>query len=381
MDHRPGCKTIYSFDLNNPGLNLETKMCKVYNMVGSLTTIKRHFNQNKIDNFNSLDELISFQNNYSASRELVISNQRLLITEERNNLNAVILQLENEITNDKRQIRQRLKSEIESLNHQFDAVAEAQKSFIQEFTYSFKALFLFIKIKYRELFSNIIISFLVRSKVKILDKKRKHFQYLVSHLEKAVRESSRLALFDLDRKKIAIDEINTFIYGAIGEQKVAKELDQLSDEYILINDFCYSFTKAIYNNQEKHYIKSIQIDHLLIAPSGIFLIETKNWSKDSLKNLSLRSPMQQIKRTNFALFKILSGNANFKLDQHHWGERKIPIRNLIVLINHKPTEEFQYVKILTLDELLGYIVYFKPCLSNQETQEIAKYLLNIGIRI
>lgn len=350
-------------------------MCKVYNTVGSLTTIRTHLNQNKIDDFNSLNELISFQNNYKTSRQQIISNQKTLITEERNNLGEGILQLEDEIKNRKIEIQQKLQSKIENLRHQFDTLAEAEKSFVQEFTYSFKALFLFIEIKYRELSSNFFITSSVKPKVNILDKKRKRFQYLNSYFEDAVTESSRLALHDLDYKKRAIDEINSFIYGAIGEQKVAKELEQLSDEYILINDFLLSFTKAIYYHQEKQYIKSIQIDHLLISPSGIFLIETKNWSKGSLKNLSLRSPVEQIKRTNYALFKIVNGDSNVKLDHHHWGERKIPIRNLIVLINHKPIEEFQYVKILTLNELLGYVEYFKPSLSNKETQKIANYLL------
>ncbi len=99
----------------------------------------------------------------------------------------------------------------------------------------------------------------------------------------------------------------------------------------------------------------------------------------SLNNLSIRSPVQQIKRTNFALYKMLSGEIPglLNLNQHHWGERKIPIKNLIVLTNHKPNEEFQYVKIVTLSELLNYIKYFKSSLSSTETQVIAKYLLNL----
>ncbi len=352
-------------------------MCKVYNTVGALTTIKARLAQNKIDSFHSVQELISFRDNYSTARQQIISNQKDLTTEERNNLRAGVLQLEQGITNNKIQLRQKLQAEIESLRRQYDQVVEAEKSFLQEFTYSFKALFIFIKINFISLFSNAIIYFSIRNNVKLLAIKRKRLQYIDSNFEEAVKESCGIALHDLDRKKIAIDEINTFIYGAIGEQKVVKELEQLSDEYILINDFTFSFTKAIYSRQDKQYIKSIQIDHLLISPSGIFLIETKNWSKESLKNLNLFSPVQQIKRTNFALFKILSGNSNFKLDQHHWGERKIPIRNLIVLINHKPTEEFQYVKILRLDELLVYIRYFESSLSNKETQEISNYLTKV----
>jgi hypothetical protein len=155
----------------------------------------------------------------------------------------------------------------------------------------------------------------------------------------------------------------------------------MSDEYFLINDFSVYLSPAIYKRQENDCIKSIQIDHLLVAPSGIFLIETKNWSKKSLENLSLRSPVQQIKRTSFVLFKLLNNemsNSHLRLDKHHWGDKNISIKNLIVLTNTKPKEEFQYVKILTLNELLGYINYFKPIFSSIETQRIAEFLLKIN---
>lgn len=204
------------------------------------------------------------------------------------------------------------------------------------------------------------------------------YSILLQNFEEEVRKACRPALYELDRKKTVIDGINSFIYGAIGEQKVVKELEQLSDEYILINDFTFSFTKPIYSRRDGQYIKSIQIDHLLISSSGIFLIETKNWSKNSLQNLSLRSPVAQIKRTNFALYRILSEYTKSNLDKHHWGDRKIPIRNLIVIINRKPSEEFDHVKILTLNELLGYIEYFKPSLSNTETQKLADYLIRLS---
>jgi len=186
-------------------------------------------------------------------------------------------------------------------------------------------------------------------------------------------------LQEIDRKKRVIDNINSSIYGALGEQKVVRELEKLSDDHILINDFTCKFHPPIYNRKENDYISSIQIDHILLSPSGIFLIETKNWSQHSLNNTSLYSPVQQIKRTNFALYKILNGEipgAKLILNKHHWGDKKIPIRNLIVFINYKPIEEFKFVKILTLNDLIGYINYFEPCFSTKEIQRAANYLLN-----
>jgi len=197
----------------------------------------------------------------------------------------------------------------------------------------------------------------------------------------AVNESCLKQMTELENKKRVIDEVNNSIYGAFGEQKVVKELENLSDENVLINDFALTFHHAIYNRNENDYIKSIQIDHLLVTPAGIFLIETKNWSEKSLSSLDLRSPVLQVKRTSFALITLLSRdirNDRVKLNHHHWGDKLIPIRNLIVLTNSKPKEELQYVKILTVSELLSYVRYFKPIFTSIETQAIASYLLDLN---
>lgn len=248
----------------------QATMCKVYNTIGALTYIKKHLLQNKVEGFSSIHELISFQNNYETSRQQVLSNQKTLLMEEKNNLNEGISALEHEIAHDKEVLHQKFRLESETLRQQYDAMAEANKTFVQEFTYSFQALFKLLRIYYIQLFSAVTISRAVRPKVTMLDEKQKRFQYLTSNFEEAVTASGRVALDALDHKKRVIDEINTFIYGAIGEQKVVDELKQLPDDYILINDFSYTFTKGIYSKKDRQYIKSIQIDHLLISPAGIF---------------------------------------------------------------------------------------------------------------
>ena len=90
-------------------------MCRVYNTVGSLTTIKTHLAQNKIDGFNSVKELLACQKSYSTTRQQIVLNQKTLLTEERNNLSSGISHLENEIENDKIEFHQKLKSFLSSL--------------------------------------------------------------------------------------------------------------------------------------------------------------------------------------------------------------------------------------------------------------------------
>ena len=111
----------------------------------------------------------------------------------------------------------------------------------------------------------------------------------------------------------------------------------------------------------------------------MFLLETKNWSRRSIENLDLRSPVKQILRTSYALFVLLNSDSKFndiKLERHHWGSKKIPIRNVIVMTNEKPKEEFKHVKVLSLSELNGYIQYFEQLFSGKEVKSIFEYLKN-----
>lgn len=349
-------------------------MCKVYNTVGSLTVIKQRLRVNKIDCFHSTNQLLDFQRNYDSSRHEIILNHRAQVAAERDNLNSSILLLESEVENDKVTLQQKLQAEVGKLRQEIDEIAEAEKTFVQEFTFSFKALSKLLKIYYIQIASASTITRSIKPKIEHLAEQRKRLQYLTDYFESAVDEKSSADLRDLDHKKKVIDEISSFIYGAIGEQKVVDELNQLPDEYVLINDFYYYFPRAIAYPSEKSWIRTIQIDHLLISRAGIFIIETKNWSKKSVESLDLRSPVQQIRRTNYALHKLLSGNIKVN---HHWGEKKIQLRNLIVLINNKPMGEFEYVKVLTLNKVVHHIRRFKPSLSHHEAQGIADWLIQI----
>ncbi|MBI3718701.1 MAG: NERD domain-containing protein [Sphingobacteriales bacterium] len=333
-----------------------------------------------IHDFKSLQEVIDFQNSYSAIRQQLISLHENLIDQEKNMLNTDLQQLEEAIQIQKQQSEQRLIDDIDKLKQQLNiSTNNAPTNFFQKIIKNLRHRNYKRKIKQKEHNFDIEVKMAISELVGNYQFKSNRYQFIASHVDEAVRQSAQHPLSELERKKTKIDELNSFIYGALGEQKVVRTLEALSDEYFLINDFSVSFAPAIYNRQENDYIKSVQIDHILVAPSGIFLIETKNWSEKSLENLSLRSPVQQIKRANFVLYKLLNSemsNYRLHLDRHHWGDKKISIRNLIVLMNTKPKEEFQHVKILTLNELLGYVNYFKPIFSNTETQRIAEFLVN-----
>ena len=76
-------------------------MCKVHNSVGCLTTIKTHLKRHNINDFNSLNEVLNFQKDFSNLRQQIISNHEQRIENEKINLAAEILHLDNTIKTDK----------------------------------------------------------------------------------------------------------------------------------------------------------------------------------------------------------------------------------------------------------------------------------------
>jgi hypothetical protein len=357
-------------------------MCNVYNSIGCLTVIKAHLRRNDINDFNSLNEVVNFQKNYLTYRQEIVSSHEKIIEQEKTSISADILQLESSIHSDKVRFENLLNMEIEALEQKLNNFKDSTTpKFLQKFFNRIRQWYYQKKIDSLKISLSSRVDDLIRKSVELHQEKRNRYQYITSRFTDAVNESCAGQLKELDRKKRIVDEVKTSIYGALGEHKVVKELKNLSDDNVLINDFSLTFSPAIFNRQENDFIKSIQIDHILVSPSGIFLIETKNWSEKSLRSLDLRSPVQQVKRTSFALFKLLSGDIahdRVKINKHHWGDRKIPMKNLIVLTNTKPNVEFQYVKVLTLNQLLGYIRYFKPMFTTTETEAISSYLLNLN---
>lgn len=357
-------------------------MCKVHKSVGCLTTIKTHLKRHNINGFNSLNEVISFQKNFPILRQQIISDHERLIESEKITLTEEISQLDSAIKTDKAHFETSFLNEIEDVKQKLISLSPSTGLNLIKRFITYRKWWAF-KTKLQDLESNLNynVNYAIRELVGQHQDKTNRYNYITLNFSKAVNESSLKFVKELEYKQQVIDEVKNSIYGALGEHKVVKELENLSDDNVLINDFSLSFHPAIYNRQENDYIKSIQIDHLLVTPSGLFLIETKNWSEKSLASLDLRSPVQQVKRTNFALFKTLTDNISsgrLRLQQHHWGDRKIPIRNLIVLTNSKPNDEFQYVKVLTLSELLNYVRYFKPIFTSAETETIANFLLNLN---
>jgi hypothetical protein len=354
-------------------------MCKTYNTIGSFSSLQQELARYGITGFDTLQDIVQFQRSYQDKRQGIIAQHQGFIAQEKKDLEAALAELESAINAQREaeamllttRINQLKADLVESIRSSSSNLLRRLPAFIIEWNLKRKIR------KYESSFEHRLAKAVNRLE-QLRRGKSGRYQFICSFFDEAVHESCSAYIAEHEGKKRLLDGLSPFFYGALGEEKVASELAKLPDEYVLINDFTVTFRKALYYKRDNSYIKSVQIDHLLLGPSGIFIIETKNWSTNSLQRPDLRSPVEQVRRANFAIYRMLnSGRSHLHglLNPHHWGQRKLPLRNLVVFVNNKPREEFEFVKLLSLEELLRYIRYFPPVFTSREREDLAQYLL------
>jgi hypothetical protein len=353
-------------------------MTIVEGQIESLKKLKETLNQSDITRFNSIAEINIFIKNYDSERNEIPQNIENALDDEIKDLQSDLVERQKIYDDLEAHISDEIRHDIKNLKEKLEQAREkANKHLINK-------IFFFPKIrilahKKSKLEKN--FEKLIRQKTRIAEhkviKSKNGLDEYIENRERIISERCMQCYKEMDYTKEVVDGLYTLIAGAIGESAVVKELQKLSDNYILFNDFSVKFNPPIFNRKESDRIYSIQIDHLLICNSGIFILETKNWSKQSIKSLDLRSPVKQTMRTSYALFVLLNSESEYnriKLDRHHWGNKQIPVRNLIVMIHEKPKEIFKHVKVVTLNQLIGYITYFDTIFNDAEVKSIADYL-------
>ena len=349
-------------------------MARIYGITESLKSLKSELYGKGINRFSSVKQIKDFLSNYKLEKNTILKNESNKLDEEysktSSNLKKLIIKRDKIINSE----NDRIDNKISDLNKKIDIIKSRNINFIIK---------LFLKIKLYSL--NKQLNKLISSKSSSIDSLVKDVNKNIQNDElfiktykndkqNLIKKGAKSKLDELKHTRDILENLKNLISGAIGENLVVSEIKKLGDDYALINDFNLSFSNPIYYKKQDDWIYSAQIDHLLISRSGIFLIETKNWSRKSVDTISLRSPIKQIQRSNFALYLYIS--ENISLNEHHWGEQTIPIRNLIVMINNKPTGRFKYVAVKLLKELNDYLKYFEPVLTQSQYEKVIRQLNN-----
>jgi hypothetical protein len=348
-------------------------MARIYGTIESLKSLKSELDNKGISRFNSVKEIKNFLSNYNAEKLSILDSESEKLEREyfdscinlkqRKQQKANIIDLETE----------KIDNRISDLQTKIDSIKNKDNYFFKKLISSIKLYLLKKQLNYY-----------VKNKTKLLNSSVSRINRKIENDEHFIKqyETEKQNLIEsratpkiekLEYTRDILESSRNLISGAIGENLVVKEVKKLSDDYVLINDFNLKFSRPIFYKKHNQRIYSVQIDHLLISKAGIFIIETKNWSKSSVNSLSLRSPIEQIERSNFALYVFIS--KNIPLSDHHWGEQRVPIRNLIVMINNKPRGQFKYVSVKLLRELNDYIKYFEPVLTDKQFNRIVTELI------
>jgi len=351
-------------------------VAQIFRQIESTKTLRKELDYRRISMFNSIREIEDFKRNYESIKVEILAQAQISIQKEIAQKSTELEKLELELKSAVRNEEEEVKSTIHRLENKITELTERLNK--QRFL---SRLFLTISrwqqnSKLHQLRNNsdrIIFkrTSLIRQKVKNL---HSQVDFLNENTEKIISERCENDLSELNRTKQAISDLRTIIAGAKGEYAVEQELKKLPDNFYVINDYRLNFTRPIINKKNGDKIFSIQIDHLVISPRGIFLLETKNWSNRSIRSLNLRSPIDQIQRSSYALFVFI--NNNISINSHHWGSKQISLKSVLVMVGATTNQKFQFVKIKELKALNRYLKYFEPIYTDQETKWLAKTLLD-----
>jgi len=194
------------------------------------------------------------------------------------------------------------------------------------------------------------------------EKNLKKIQKSYGKLDKKEHKELKKTVSKLNKAKKIIEKNEKVYQGSIGEEAVIIKLCELSDSYYLLNDVRLILPKSVYWKKHKEYVRSSQIDHILVGPNGIFLIETKNWNPNTMIQTNYL-PHKQIDRASL-IFYLLIGK--------HYKKRKLPVYNIVVTLRKLPKIHYDYVNQLSLNDLNSYILNKQRSLSDLEIEEIIK---------
>lgn len=151
--------------------------------------------------------------------------------------------------------------------------------------------------------------------------------------------------------------------GARAELNVIEHLSNLSDGYTVFSDLRLTADRYIRFNGVP--LQSAQIDHLVLSSAGVFVIETKQWSRRFVESREYHNPFDQIQRAAYLCYDRL---------RTEFG--KIRIRSIIACAGQLPSvPEDSRVKVLAVSDLVGYISWFRQTeIAPERISQIQRYL-------
>lgn len=167
--------------------------------------------------------------------------------------------------------------------------------------------------------------------------------------------------------------------GAVGELAVIKSLENLPENYFLLNDLFLELDEYIPFQGSK--LRSAQVDHLVVGPTGVYAIEAKNWSYKYVQKVFSEdsyTPYDQIQRSSYLTYRYLNnlkyGNM-FQKIYFRLAKGEIKVKSIIAITGADiPYIKEKHTAVMRSNELSDYIKRGSQILSPEEAREIAEKL-------
>ena len=135
--------------------------------------------------------------------------------------------------------------------------------------------------------------------------------------------------------------------GAEAELAVIDRLSTLPSSAIVFNDIRLKATRYIRFNGAA--LISAQIDHVVLTPAGVFVIETKRWSQRFVESGDFHNPFDQVSRANYLCYDLLRKSFG-----------KTRVRSIIACGGSLPDAPREsYIKVVRPESLTSYILGFR----------------------
>ncbi len=336
-------------------------MSHIINKSGAETDLFTNLAQRGIHRFSSINDLFAFKRSYPKEIADFQEQKATEIREEIDSLYGKIVALNNEYEHLYTEQIKLINSKINELKTKLSQSSKIKSYFLKK------------RLSYLESHFDKIVNTPLQELKNNIEHTIKQYTYLSSNQQEEIARRSASFIAEIKRIVSVLTELAPIIYGAIGEIEAIRILQALPNEYYVINNYQHSFHRPLYMKSENDYIYSIQLDHIVVGPTGVFVIETKYWNNKSIANNNLFSPVKQLRRGGFALFVVLNNRIRgFREFNNHWGSTQVSVSNILLMMNATTSEQFQFVKILTESTLINHITNRPVILSNEQVKCIVE---------
>lgn len=167
--------------------------------------------------------------------------------------------------------------------------------------------------------------------------------------------------------------MSTVSRGKKGEEKVKKELDKLKEYHKVINNFTYLNSKTN---------TSHQIDHILIHPHGVFVIETKNYYGTIISDTDDVFWLKIIKGEKQIISNPINQNQSHMRIITRLLEKKYEVISVIVFVKNNAPYVGDY-NVINIKDLLPLIKThpYQKLLTEEDIKNVYKTLRGLNSKV